>query len=101
MAYDDYSCHGLIIHTFESKITKLKGREAYETCRIMPSCQPDIYRRNFSAWCEECNAVFGNSFLAKQHRDTKKHKIKVSEYLVSEPAYFSYITSVLESDLEP
>jgi hypothetical protein len=69
--------------------------------RILPSCRPDVYKRNFAAWCEECNAVFGNSILAKQHRDTKKHKINVTEYLVSEPAYFSYITSVLENDMEP
>jgi hypothetical protein len=85
----------------ESKITNLKGREAHQICTILPSCHPDIYRRNSAAWCEECNAVFGNSVLAKQHRDTKKHKVNVTEYLVSEPAYFSYITSVLENDIQP
>ena len=69
--------------------------------RILPSCHPDIYRRNFAAWCEECNAVFGNSVLAKRHRDTQKHKVNVTEFLVSEPAYFSYITSILENDMEP
>jgi hypothetical protein len=38
---------------------------------------------------------------SKQHHGTKKHKVKVTEYLVNEPAYFSYITSVLENDLQP
>jgi hypothetical protein len=65
----------------------------------LPSCRPDIYRRNFAAWCEECDAVFGgDSALAKQHHSIKKHKVKVTEYLVSEPAYFSYITSTLEKE---
>jgi hypothetical protein len=64
----------------------------------LPSCNPDIYRRNFAAWCEECNEVFGNSVLAKQHREVKKHRINITEYLVSEPAYFSYITSTLDKE---
>jgi hypothetical protein len=63
----------------------------------LPSCHPDIYRRNFAAWCEECNEVFGDSMLAKQHREVKKHRIKITEYLMSEPAYFSYITSILDN----
>jgi hypothetical protein len=68
--------------------------------RRLPSCHPDIYRRNFAAWCEECDAVFGDLVLAKQHHNTKKHKVNVTEYLVSEPAYFSYITSTLEKEVQ-
>lgn len=79
----------------------LKENKRTNICKTLPSCRPDIYRRNFAAWCEECNAVFGNSVLAKQHCDTEKHKVNVTEYLVSEPAHFSYITSVIENDMEP
>ena len=88
-------------NTLARQQTLKQEKRALNMYRILPSCHPDIYRRNFAAWCEECNAVFGNSVLAKQHRDTKKHKVNVTEYLVSEPAYFSYITSVLENDMQP
>jgi hypothetical protein len=84
------------------KVTNLKEEKCTRICsRIMPSCRPDIYIRNFAAWCEECNAVYSNSVLAKQHCDTKKQKVNVTEYLVNEPAYFSYIASILENDMEP
>ena len=36
--------------------------------------------------------------LAKQHREVKKHRINITEYLMSEPAYFSYITSILDKE---
>jgi hypothetical protein len=89
-------------NTLARQQTLNQEKRALNMYRILPSCHPDIYRRNFAAWCEECNAVFGgNSVLAKQHRDSKKHKVNVTEYLVSEPAYFSYITSILENDVEP
>lgn len=64
----------------------------------LPSCRPDVYVRNFAAWCEECDAVFGDSVAAQLHRDTEKHKVTVTEYLVGVPAHFSYITSVIEKD---
>ncbi|HYY39939.1 MAG TPA: hypothetical protein VE692_01685 [Nitrososphaera sp.] len=101
---DDHACNSPIathLRVKDNKQTLKEEKCALNMCRTLPSCHPDIYRRNFAAWCEECNAVLGNSVLAKQHRDTKKHKVNVTEYLVSEPAYFSYITSVLENDMQP
>ena len=88
--------HGMIIKATMEKISNY-----FDTVEGEDGCRPDIYRRNFAAWCEECDAVFGNTVLAKQHRDTKKHKVNVTEYLVSETAHFSYITSILENDMEP
>ena len=52
-------------------------------------------------WCTAGGQPAHVRVIAKQHRDTMKHKINLTEYLANEPAYFSYITSVLENDMEP
>jgi hypothetical protein len=62
----------------------------------MPNCHPKIHRKNFAAWCEDCKEVFGDQDLADEHEESLNHKVKVLEYLVSEPIYSAYAMSAKE-----
>ena len=42
----------------------------------------DRHSQNFSAQCEECDEVFDNLPIAKMHRSTTHHKIKVTEFWI-------------------
>lgn len=54
----------------------------------MGNCHVDIKNKKFAAWCEECEVVFDDASLANEHQDKTKHRIKVTEYVVTEYYYF-------------
>ena len=43
----------------------------------------DRSRLRWTCWCEGCDLVFDSKFLANQHATEKKHKINVTEFLVT------------------
>ncbi len=43
----------------------------------------DKHRKNFTAWCEDCNEVFDVLWTANMHRDQMGHKIKVTEFWIT------------------
>ena len=42
-----------------------------------------MHRKNFTAWCEDCNEVFDVLWTANNHRDQMGHKIKVTEFWIT------------------
>jgi hypothetical protein len=43
----------------------------------------DKHRKNFTAWCEDCNEVFDVLAVANIHSETHHHKIKITEFWVT------------------
>jgi hypothetical protein len=43
----------------------------------------DKHRKNFTAWCENCDEVFDVIWSANTHSDQMGHKIKVTEFWIT------------------
>ena len=54
----------------------------------MGNCHIDINKKKFTAWCEECDSIFEDPTVANEHQEKEKHRIRKSEYLVTEQIYF-------------
>jgi hypothetical protein len=53
------------------------------------NCYPKINRKKFTAWCEECIAVFDDLTTANDHQEKEKHRrVRKAEYIVMEDRYF-------------
>ena len=43
----------------------------------------DKHTRNFTCWCEDCDEVFDNFWVADFHRNQKGHNVKVTEFWIT------------------
>ncbi len=44
----------------------------------------DRHRKKVTAWCDDCNLVFDEIGTANEHQFEKDHKIKVTEFWVTD-----------------
>lgn len=43
----------------------------------------DRHRKNFTAWCEDCDQVFDNKWLAEAHKEQQGHQLKITEFWIT------------------